>query len=111
MHAPSPMHPSPRCGAKTRAGTPCRSPAVRGRARCRMHGGAAGSGGQPGNGNALRHGHYTAEAIAGRRRQHALLRWVPATLPDAKGALTIKPSRDLFGKPAKRGAKEPQNGP
>ena len=32
---------SPRCGAKTRTGKPCRSPAVQGRSRCRMHGGAA----------------------------------------------------------------------
>ena len=28
-----------RCGAKTRSGTPCRSWPVRGRRRCRMHGG------------------------------------------------------------------------
>jgi hypothetical protein len=33
-----------RCGARTRGGSPCRSPAVRERARCRMHGGAAGRG-------------------------------------------------------------------
>ncbi len=30
---------APRCGARTRAGAPCRGPAVRGRWRCRMHGG------------------------------------------------------------------------
>ena len=29
---------SPRCGARTRAGTPCRSPAM-GNGRCRLHGG------------------------------------------------------------------------
>jgi hypothetical protein len=34
-----------RCGARTRAGHPCRQAAVTGRARCRMHGGARGSGG------------------------------------------------------------------
>ena len=28
-----------KCGAKTRKGTPCKSPAVRGKKRCRMHGG------------------------------------------------------------------------
>ena len=28
-----------RCGAKTRKGTPCKGPAVRGKRRCRMHGG------------------------------------------------------------------------
>jgi hypothetical protein len=26
---------APRCGAKTRAGTPCQCPAIRGRLRCR----------------------------------------------------------------------------
>ena len=28
-----------KCGAKTRKGTPCKGPAVRGKRRCRMHGG------------------------------------------------------------------------
>jgi len=31
-----------RCGARTRMGTPCKGPAVRGRRRCRMHGAFAG---------------------------------------------------------------------
>jgi hypothetical protein len=52
-----------RCGAKTRAGHPCRQAAVKGRSRCRMHGGAKGSGGPRGmrNGN-FKHGLYTREA-------------------------------------------------
>src|SRR5271166_1563680 len=33
------LHLVPRCGARTRAGCPCRAPAVRGKRRCRMHGG------------------------------------------------------------------------
>jgi uncharacterized protein YjcR len=69
-----PMLASPRCGAKTRAGTPCRSPAVGGKRRCRMHGGAPGSGAPRGNQNALKHGHYTRDAIAERRRMQELLR-------------------------------------
>ena len=28
-----------KCGAKTRSGAPCKGPAVRGKRRCRMHGG------------------------------------------------------------------------
>jgi hypothetical protein len=32
---------APRCGAKTRKGTSCLSPAVRGKRRCRMHGGVS----------------------------------------------------------------------
>jgi len=63
-----PMMQSARCGAKTRAGTPCLAPATRGRARCRMHGGAAGSGAPKGNRNALKHGVYTSEAIEWRKQ-------------------------------------------
>jgi hypothetical protein len=53
---------------------------VRGKRRCRMHGGAAGSGAPIGNKNALRHGHYTAEAIARRRQLAELIRAARATL-------------------------------
>ncbi|WP_426257211.1 HGGxSTG domain-containing protein [Sphingomonas sp. DC1400] len=49
-------HQAPRCLATTRAGTECQSPAVRGKRRCRMHGGAAGSGARIGNRNAFKHG-------------------------------------------------------
>ena len=57
MTPPTPaMHESPRCGAQTRKGAPCRAPAVRDKRRCRLHGGAPGSGGQPGNANAFKHG-------------------------------------------------------
>ena len=69
-----------RCGARTRNGNPCRSPAVRGKRRCRMHGGAAGTGAPIGNKNALRHGHYTAEAIAQKRAVAELIRLSRATL-------------------------------
>jgi len=34
-----PKRERPRCGAKTRAGGSCKAPAVRGKSRCRMHGG------------------------------------------------------------------------
>lgn len=47
---------APRCGARTRSGAPCRSPAVGGRRRCRMHGGARGSGAPRGNRHAWKHG-------------------------------------------------------
>jgi hypothetical protein len=32
---------APRCGARTRSGRPCKSPALHGKQRCRMHGGAS----------------------------------------------------------------------
>ena len=75
MHPnPSPMNRSRRCGARTRTGSTCRSPAVSGKQRCRMHGGARGSGAPAGNRNALKHGRYSHEAIEFRRAMRALVR-------------------------------------
>src|SRR5262245_11853535 len=63
---------APRCGARTRAGFPCKQAAVTGRARCRMHGGAKGSGGPRGkrNGN-FKHGLSTQAAKTLRRAMRA----------------------------------------
>ena len=63
---------SPRCGAKTRRGTPCKSPAMA-NGRCQFHGGKA-TGAPKGNRNALKHGLYSAEIVAHRRKVAALLR-------------------------------------
>ena len=68
-----PMLASPRCGAKTRAGETCRAPAVHGKRRCRMHGGAPQSGAPRGNRNARKHGRFTGDAIAERKQIQALL--------------------------------------
>jgi hypothetical protein len=68
-----PMLTSPRCGAKTRTGETCRAPAVRGKRRCRMHGGAKETGAPRGNRNARKHGLFTGDAIAERRQIQALL--------------------------------------
>jgi hypothetical protein len=68
-----PMLASPRCGAITRCGGYCRSPAVRGKRRCRMHGGAQESGAPRGNQNARRHGLFTREAIAEHKQIQTLL--------------------------------------
>ncbi|WP_375307584.1 HGGxSTG domain-containing protein [Bradyrhizobium sp. A11] len=67
------MAASPRCGASTRGGLACRAPAVRGKLRCRMHGGALGSGAPWGNRNARKHGAFTPERIAERRAIRELL--------------------------------------
>jgi hypothetical protein len=45
--------------------------------RCRMHGGMS-PGAPRGNKNALKHGRYTAEAIARRRKISALMRAIKA---------------------------------
>jgi hypothetical protein len=68
-----PMRASPRCGAKTRAGGACRSPASRGKKRCRKHGGGPGSGAPRANRNARKHGRFTEEAIGERRLIRAVL--------------------------------------
>ena len=69
---PVPLHSSLRCEAMTRSRTPCRSPAMA-NGRCWMHGGPS-PGAPKGNTNALKHGRYTAEAVARRREVWALLR-------------------------------------
>ena len=75
-----PMLSSVRCGARTRSGRPCGSPAVGGNKRCRMHGGAPGSGAPRGNKNALKHGLYTREAITQRRQVRDMIRQSRALL-------------------------------
>ena len=72
MQSKLPMHLSQRCGAQTRRGRLCRSPAMT-NGRCRMHGGKS-PGAPRGNKNALKHGLYTADSIADRRKIAALIR-------------------------------------
>lgn len=57
---------APRCLARTRSGTECQSPAIKGRNRCRMHGGKN-PGAPKGNTNALKHGARSAKAMATAR--------------------------------------------
>ena len=56
-----------RCGAKTRAGGACQCPSIRGRNRCRLHGGRS-TGAPKGNANGnYKDGTFTAEAIEERQ--------------------------------------------
>jgi len=48
------------CGARRKDGSACDARPAPGKRRCRLHGGAPGSGAPKGNGNALKHGAYTA---------------------------------------------------
>jgi uncharacterized protein YjcR len=75
-----PMLNSARCGAKTRSGGSCRSPAVKGKSRCRMHGGAKGSGAPKGNQNALKHGAFCKAALQERAEMSELIREVREVL-------------------------------
>ena len=79
-----PMLASPHCGAKTRTSGACRSPAVHGNKRCRMHGGARGSGAPKANRNARKHGLFTTDAMAERRQIQALLREARKFLEEVK---------------------------
>jgi glucans biosynthesis protein len=62
------------CLARNRAGAPCQAPALRGRRRCRLHGGwSTGAPRGPGNGN-YGTGDWTAEAMGERRWLRSLVR-------------------------------------
>lgn len=73
MHPVAQMNGSPRCGARTRAGTPCRCPAMP-NGKCHLHGGASpGAPRGPANGRYV-DGYWTCEAIAERRFIRLLLK-------------------------------------
>lgn len=68
----------PRCGAKTKAGTPCQQKAGWGTdhvgtGRCKLHGGAS-KGAPKGNQNALKHGRYTKEVREEKKQMRELVR-------------------------------------
>src|SRR6266481_7101842 len=80
------------CGARTKSGKPCRSPATK-KGRCRLHGGASGSGGPPGKRNGqYRHGERTKAAIAEQRKFSALLKMLSAGYVKSRGAWLLQPS-------------------
>ena len=58
--------PGQRCGAKTRRGTPCLKAAIKGRNRCRNHGGCSTGVSGERNGK-YKHGRSTKQAIANMR--------------------------------------------
>jgi hypothetical protein len=79
-----PMRASPRCGARTRRGGACRAPAVSGKRRCRMHGGAKGSGAPKANQNARKHGLFLRDVVEERGQIEALLREARKLLEEMK---------------------------
>ncbi|WP_283805799.1 HGGxSTG domain-containing protein [Bradyrhizobium sp. YR681] len=78
------MAASPRCGARTRDGDACRAPALRGKTRCRMHGGARRSGAPRGNRNARTHGLFTADAMIEQDQVQVLLDDAHRTLQELR---------------------------
>jgi hypothetical protein len=65
---------APRGGAKTRRNTLCQSPVIKGKRRCRMHGGAKGSGAPKSNTYAVTHGQSTAEVHAFKQAVRQLMK-------------------------------------
>lgn len=63
------LHNAPRCGARTKInnGKPCQCPAIKGKSRCRLHGGKS-SGAPKGNKFALTHGFTTTEKKKFKRK-------------------------------------------
>jgi hypothetical protein len=82
MHSKYKFMLSPRCGANARTNNhqPCRAPAVRDKKRCRMHGGAKGSGAPQGNQNALKSGEYTQKAKANKYHIRMLIKQCKETI-------------------------------
>jgi len=82
---------APRCGAKTRKGTPCMGPAMA-NGRCRMHGGKS-TGPRTPEGLErsrkanFRHGFYSREMIAERKYVRQILRSSRETLEEIDGSV------------------------
>lgn len=77
-----------RCGAKSkRSGLPCQAPAMRGKQRCRFHGGKS-TGPKTVEGKkrskeaGLKHGFYTQAAIEERKQARTTLRDLRRTLKE-----------------------------
>jgi hypothetical protein len=100
---------APRCGAKTRTGCPCQSPAMN-NGRCRMHGGAS-TGPRTPEGRArisaanTTHGFYTAESQAARRRTDVFIAETRARLASLHQSATPAHA------PASRRSSPPQAAP
>jgi hypothetical protein len=77
-HGPEAWWKAPRCGAKNRRGGACQSPAMRGKRRCRLHGGLS-TGPRTPEGRercrqaATKHGFYSRAAKEERRRARLLI--------------------------------------
>jgi len=64
---------SPRCGAKTRLKTACKSPAMK-NGRCRMHGGKSTGAPLGKKHGRYKHGKYTKDVLAFNKRINQLMR-------------------------------------
>ena len=84
--------PGQRCGARTRRGTACLKPALKGKTRCQLHGGKATgarttAGRQRLSDAQLRHGKYTKTELAKAKHRAEIGRRVLAKLRRIEGQL------------------------
>ena len=102
---------APRCGALTRRKTPCQCPAMRGRRRCRLHGGKS-TGPTTATGLARsrrarwKHGAYSREmremrARVRRSQEEISAPWTPEGKPSGSGRMLSPGCRVLW--PARAG--------
>lgn len=82
-----PDWPGKRCGAKTRQGTPCEKPAIRGRERCQLHGGRSTGpmteqGRQRVSEAHFKHGRRTSARVAADRERADANRQIRAALQE-----------------------------
>jgi len=91
MIAKNPFLAAPRCGAKTRKGTPCQAPAMA-NGRCRLHGGKSTGPRTPEGLERARmarwiHGRRSRRRLARERAERALLAQAQALLEAIKNGL------------------------
>ena len=87
-----PAWPGQRCGAKTRRGTACLKPALKGKTRCQLHGGKATgarttAGRQRLSDAQLRHGKYTKTDLAKAKHRAEIGRRVRGELKRIENAI------------------------
>ena len=92
---------APRCGAKARrTGLPCRAPACRGKARCRLHGGKStgpktAAGLERSRRARWRHGFYSRDYEEAVKRRRAELAGARGVMTVARPPLLLKLYRSL----------------
>ena len=91
---------APRCGARTRRGTACQCPALRGRRRCRLHGGRSTGPRTPEGLRRIRkaatqHGRYSREQVALKRHVREFTTEGAAQRPSVRHSRRV-PDRSSF---------------
>jgi hypothetical protein len=90
-----PMNRAPRCGARNRAGHPCKAPALRGKRRCRLHGGWS-PGAPPGpDHHHYKSGRYSRETKELGRYFRSLAKEVDVLTARTMDAAGMKPTKAI----------------